>query len=239
MSKRTGGGNSTAAVAYLRVSTAEQAQSGLGLAAQEERVRAYATMAGLDLVAVVRDEGVSGGNPIATRAGGAEVLRLVRTRKVEHVVALKLDRLFRDAADCLTQTRAWDKAGVALHLLDMGGQAINTATAMGRMFLTMAAGFAELEKNLIGERTSSALQVKRARGEKTGGDMPYGYRLDADGVHLVADADEQAVVARVRELSAAGASLRAVCRQLTADDVAPRKGAWHPQKVKNILDRAS
>ena len=166
MAKRNGSENGVAAVAYLRVSTAEQAQSGLGLAAQEERIRAYATMTGLDLVAVVRDEGVSGGNPIATRDGGVEMIRLVRTRKVTHVIALKLDRLFRDAADCLTQTRSWDRAGVALHLLDMGGQAINTATAMGRMFLTMAAGFAELERNLIGERTASALQVKKSRREK-------------------------------------------------------------------------
>ena len=55
-----------------------------------------------------------------------------------------LDRLFRDAEDALRQTKAWDKAGIALHLVDMGGSGMNTASAMGRMFLTLMA--AELER---------------------------------------------------------------------------------------------
>lgn len=44
-----------------------------------------------------------------------------------NVIALKLDRLFRNAADALTLTRQWDKTGIALHLVDVGGQAINLA----------------------------------------------------------------------------------------------------------------
>ena len=76
------------------------------------------------------------------------------TKKVGHIVALKLDRLFRDAADALHQSRAWDKAEIALHLVDMGGQSLNTASAMGRFFLNMMAGVAELERNLIAERTT-------------------------------------------------------------------------------------
>lgn len=67
--------------------------------------------------------------------------------------------------DALNETRPWGRQGVAMHLLDMGGQAINTASAMGRMFLTMTGGFAELERNLIAERTRTALQHKRDKGE--------------------------------------------------------------------------
>ena len=109
------------AVCYIRVSTQEQANTGVSLAAQEERLRAYCTMQGLEVVAVVREEGVSGSKPLGSRPGGAEVLRMVARREVAHVVALKLDRLFRNAADALAQTEAWDKAGVGLHLVDMGG----------------------------------------------------------------------------------------------------------------------
>ena len=58
----------------------------------------------------------------------------------------------------------------------MGGQAIDTSSAMGRMFLTMAAGFAELERNLISERTKTALQHKRKNGHLVGA-VPYGYDL--------------------------------------------------------------
>lgn len=77
------------------------------------------------------------------------------------MVALKLDRRFRDAADALVQTRVWDRAGIALHVVDMGGQSLNTASSMGRMFLTMTAAFAELERNLISERTTWISAVAR------------------------------------------------------------------------------
>lgn len=89
-------------------------------------------------------------------------------------MALKLDRLFRDAEDALHQTKAWDKAGIALHLVDMGGQTLNTATAMGRFFLNMMAGFAELERNLIAERTATALAHKKTH---RGSLQPYSLRL--------------------------------------------------------------
>ena len=78
-----------------------------------------------------------------------ELLALV-ARKAKHVVAMKLDRLFRDAADALNQTKAWDKAGSPLHLVDMGGQTLKRF-GHGAVFPAMMAGFAELERNLIAE----------------------------------------------------------------------------------------
>src|SRR5262245_57091471 len=93
------------AVAYVRVSTEEQAREGVSLDAQEARLRAYCAAAGLELVTLVREEGVSGSIPLAERPGGAELLRHLAEQNVAHVLALKLDRLFRDAADCLSQSR--------------------------------------------------------------------------------------------------------------------------------------
>jgi site-specific DNA recombinase len=153
------------AVGYIRVSTDDQADSGLSLEHQESRIRAYANANGLDLVGIVRDEGVSAGKTFASRRGGAEVLAL----RARHIVALKLDRLFRNTADALTEATSWDKAGVGLHLIDVHGSTVNTKTAMGRMFFTMMAGFAELERGLISERTASAMQTKKARGEAVSG----------------------------------------------------------------------
>ena len=74
------------------------------------------------------------------------------TQGANHIITTKLDRLFRDCEDALKMSRHWDRAGVALHILDMGGQAIDTSTAIGRMFLTMTAGFAEFERNQTSER---------------------------------------------------------------------------------------
>jgi site-specific DNA recombinase len=224
---------SEAAVVYLRVSTQEQAQEGVSLGAQEERIRAYCSMRGLDPVAVVREEGVSAGKPLASRPGGMELLSLIAQGKAEHVVVLKLDRLFRDAEDALRQTRAWDKANVALHLVDMGGQAIDTRSATGRMVLTMMAAFAELERGVIRERTATALRYKKARREVYG-PTPYGY--DRRGAALVEAEEEQAVLGDVRAMREAGLSLRAIARELTARNVPTKRGGtWEAATVARLL----
>ncbi|MFS8544027.1 MAG: recombinase family protein [Limnochordales bacterium] len=222
-----------AAVAYVRVSTAEQASEGVSLDAQEERLRAYCTLQGLELVELIREEGVSASKPLAERPGGKRLLELVEGRRVQHVVALKLDRLFRDAEDALHQTKVWDRAGVALHLVDMGGQTVNTATAMGRFFLSMMAAFAELERNLIAERTQAALSHKKAHREAYA-PTPYGF--DRDGEALVENPAEQRVLMMVRTWRAQGWSLRRIAEELNRRRIPSKKGGrWHASTVRYIL----
>ena len=88
------------AIGYIRCSTHEQVDSGLGLDVQAERIRAYATLKGLD-IDIITDAGVSGGKPLAKREGGQRLLAAIRERKADAVVFLKLDRGFRNAGDCL------------------------------------------------------------------------------------------------------------------------------------------
>lgn len=224
-----------AAVLYCRVSTDEQAEHGVSLAAQEERLRAYCAMRGLDVAELVVDAAVSGGLPLAEREGGARVLAAVKAGQACAVVALKLDRLFRDAADCLNVTKAWDRAGVAMHLVDVGGQAIDTSSTMGRFFLTMMAGVAEMERHLIADRTKMALQHKKSRGERVGS-VPFGSTLAVDGVHLEPCAAEQEVIGLARKLHAEGLSLRKIGAELDARKVLPRTGgAWHPPMIARML----
>jgi len=230
--------NGKLAVAYIRVSTEEQATEGVSLEAQECALRAYCTMRGLELVELVRDAGVSAGKPLVSRAGGRRVLELVKSGAVGSVVALKLDRLFRDCTDCLSVTGRWDKAGVALHLVDLGGQAVDTSTAMGRFFLTVMAGAAELERNMVCERTAAAMAHKKSKGELVGA-VPYGYRLNADGVTLESDAEEQAVIDRVKALRAAGLTLQAITDRLNGDDTPARGKCWHLTTVARLAKRAA
>ena len=223
------------AIAYTRVSTQEQALQGVSLEAQEARLRAYCSLAGLELVEIVREEGVSGGKPLAARPGGARLLEALESGEAVHVVALKLDRLFRDAVDAMGKSKEWDAAGVSLHLVDMGGQAINTGSAMGRFFLTMMAGFAELERNLISERTSAALQHKIAQGEHVGA-PPMGFDM-VEGA-LVENQEELATVKRIKELRAEGYTLRRVAAILTEEGYPTKRGgSWGPATVSNILKR--
>jgi len=181
-------------------------------------------MRGLELAETIDDPGVSAAKPLRVRPGGQRLLDLLRRRKVAGLVAFKLDRLFRNCADCLANVEAWERAGVALHLIDLGGSAVDTSSAAGKFFLTVMAGAAELERNQISERTSSVLQHKAERGEYTGGAPPFGFRLGDDGVQLEPDAQEQRIVARVRELRGLGASLRGIAAQLAVEGFVSRTG---------------
>ncbi len=222
------------AIAYIRVSTDEQVKGGVSLIAQEERLRAYCTMTGLPLAAVIREEGVSGSIPLSQRPGGQELLRLLKDRGAIHIVALKLDRLFRDAEDALRQTRIWDRAGIALHMVDMGGTTVNTASAMGRLFLTMTAAFAELERNLIAERTATALAHKKNHRQAYS-PTPYGF--DRYGSSLQVNTQEQVIIQSIREWRTDGWSLHRIAHELNRKNVKGKNGgSWHASTVKYLLE---
>ena len=222
------------ALGYIRVSTEDQAQEGVSLAAQRERIVAYCSMAGLELVELHADNGISAGKPLHTRNGGQRLLAALEAGEAEHVIALKLDRLFRDTVDCLQTVQEWDRCGVSLHLIDMGGQTLNTGSAMGRFFLTMAAGFAEMERNLTGERTTAALAWKKAQGQKYA-PTPYGYR-EAEGKLLPND-EELAVVARIKNLRGEGVSYHKIADALNLEGVPSKRGGkWYASTV-HYIDR--
>jgi len=223
----------SSAVGYVRVSTEEQATGGVSLAAQEERIGAYCVAAGLDLVELVREEGVSGTKLLAARPAGAQLLGLLGPNRGQHVVALKLDRLFRDAANALEQTRSWDRADVALHLVDMGGQAMNTGSAIGRMILTMMAGFAEFERNSISERTAVAMRHLKAK-RNVYATIPLGFQRLGDD--LVEDRAEMAVVQRIQDLHTFGRNYSQIAAELNAERVPTKRGGrWYPSTVRYLL----
>ena len=221
------------AVAYVRVSTQEQALEGVSLAAQEERIKAYCSLAGLTLTEIVKEKGVSAGIPLADRPGGQTVLELVKKKQVQHIVALKLDRLFRDAIDALTMTRDWDKTGISLHLVDMGGQALNTSSAMGRFFLSMMASFAELEKNLIGERTTIAMKHKKAM-RQVYSPTPFGFERVGNDLRI--NEQEIAIILKVKVWRETGWSLGKIAKELNQRCVPTKQGKrWYASTIRYLL----
>ena len=190
-------------------------------------------MQGLDLVEVIEDAGISGTVPLADRNGGAALIAALVDHQAKHVVSLKLDRLFRDAADALNQTRQWDRDKIALHLIDVGGQSINTSSAMGRMFLTMMAGFAELERNLISERTAAALRHKKQKGEVYSA-LPLGYE-DQDG-QLVPIDEEMVIVSEIRAMRQDGLSLHKIANDLNGRGIIGKRGGkFYASTIRAIL----
>jgi Site-specific recombinases, DNA invertase Pin homologs len=222
------------AVGYVRVSSEEQSKEGVSLDAQEARIRAYATMRGLDLVAIYREEGISAKVPLRSRPEGTQVVDALAKKRARHVIAVKLDRLFRNAADALSQAEAWDKAKCFLHVLDMGGSAIDTASAMGRMFFTMTAAFAEMERNMTSERTKAALTHLKSSGQVYTAVTPLGF--DRDGDKLIENTSEMATVRSIRKMRAEGTSLHRIAATLNEAGAATKLGGrWHAVTIQNVL----
>ena len=235
MAKRTTANDRTAVI-YLRVSTADQAEHGVSLDAQQERLTAYAIANGLEVAGILRESAISGTIPLADRPEGVKLTEMVSSGQVRHVIALKLDRLFRSAVDALSTTAEWDKQGIALHLVDMGGQSLNTGSAMGRMMLTMMAGFAQFERDLTAERTTSALAHKKANNQAY---SPTPYGKNRDGDMLTDNEQEQGIINKMRELRDNGFSLRGIASHLNSNGISSKQGKqWYASSVGYILNHA-
>jgi DNA invertase Pin-like site-specific DNA recombinase len=163
-------------------------------------------------------------------------LDLLAEGKASHIVALRLDRLFRDAADCLATVESWTKRGFVLHLLDVGGNSIDTSSAAGKFMLTILAAVAEMERNLIAERIRNVMSWKR-RNRKVFGHEPYGFARDGDA--LVPVEAEQKTLELIFELRARGYSLHKIARTLEARGIPTKRGGrWAAATVRKLLARA-
>src|SRR6266436_3938308 len=191
------------AISYIRVSSEEQADSGLGLEAQRQRIAAYCTMKGLHLAEVFEDPAISAGKPLASRPAGSRLLAAAKKSKAVVVVA-KLDRLFRSVADAANVIADFDKKGIQLVAIAEGFDMTNP---YGRAMAQMASVFAELERAMIRERTKAAMKVKRGRKERISGHAPYGWDFGPKG-KLVENAKEQKICAWILKLHKQGESLR-------------------------------
>lgn len=195
----------TRAIAYVRVSTDEQATTGVSLDAQEAKLRAYCTALDVALVRVEVDAGLSAST--LNRPALQRALASLRSGEADTLLVVKLDRLTRSVRDLCDLVDRYFR-GERCSLVSLG-ESIDTRSAAGRMVLSMLATVSQWEREAIGERTSAAMAHLAAQGRYCGGGVPYGWRLADDGT-LVEHADEQAVIARARELRAAGHSLRAI-----------------------------
>jgi site-specific DNA recombinase len=207
--------------AYIRVSTDEQADSGLGIEAQITQVNAQAVVKGWPAPTLYIDAGVTGTIDISERPSGARLLEDIHAGLVDAVIVKSLDRIGRRALFILNFI---DDTKDHIQLVS-SKESIDTSTPTGKFLITIMAGIAELERDTISERTKAALE---ARGKTVGirsGQPPYGYRYDGKDVLIV---DEQARIVRlIYTLRHSGLTLRAIAEQVPLSFNA----------VKNVLDR--
>jgi DNA invertase Pin-like site-specific DNA recombinase len=226
------------AIGYCRVSTREQADEGVSLDAQAQRIKDFSLQKNLNLIDCILEEGVSGSMPLKQREGGSKIFDAIQKHNVRMVVATKLDRLFRDALDCLSMVKEWEKLGVKVLLLDMG---VDFSTATGKAFLTNAASFAELERNLISDRTKDGLAQVKREGVKLGG-AGWGWSrvdaMDAKGrFKQKAIKEELEVILKIKNLREGGCTYQHICDILESEQIKTKNGGkWWPMTVKNICE---
>jgi site-specific DNA recombinase len=221
------------AVAYVRVSTEQQATEGVSLEAQQEKINAWCLLNDYQLVSVHVDAGLSG-----KRADNRPELQLALdqvTRVGGVLVVYSLSRLARSTKDTIAISERLEKAGADLVSLS---EKIDTTTAAGRMVFRMLAVLAEFERDQLSERVTMAMDHKRRKSERISGRIPYGFTLAADGVALVAEPTEQNTLATIRQLRDTGASIRSIVAHLNNNQV-PTKGGkpWCVSTVHTLLER--
>jgi DNA invertase Pin-like site-specific DNA recombinase len=114
---------------------------------------------------------------------------------------------------------------------------LDTTTATGKMMFQMLAVLAEFERNLVSERTTMALQHKKSKGERVG-QIPYGSGVADDGVMLVHNDYQQAVITFIKDCKNKGLSIRTTVTELTNKGYKPQGVKWHKTTVARILQSA-
>lgn len=205
-------------IGYVRVSTADQGESGAGLEAQRQAITAKAAERGWELVTIYQD--VASGRSMKRRPELKKALADLKAHRADAIIAAKLDRLSRSMFDFADLVQRSTKQNWAIVLVDIE---IDTSTAMGEAMAGMAVVFAQLERRMIGERTRDALAVKRAQGVRLG--RPRSISPEV----------ERRIVRR-RQV---GKSFQAIADELTAAGIPTPTGreAWSWGTVERVVRR--
>lgn len=223
---------------YIRVSSADQAKDGRSsLQIQTDVIEGMARARGVSKwdVQIYEDAGVSGATKLKFRPAGEQLLKDMKPGDV--VVASKLDRMFRSAADAIDMFEEFKARGVELILYDISHEPVSSG--VGKLIMTILAAVGDMERVRIRERTADGRKAKKAKGGAVG-EVPLGYRKEGEGrtAILVPDEKEQKAKARMLELAAnRRATYRAISKQLADEAFVSRTGKpYSPSVIRaNVL----
>lgn len=224
-------------VGYIRVSTDRQADDGAGLDVQHAALEQWAAAAGHTLIAVHRDEGISGAKDAADRPGLASALAAVEAG-AQALVVPKLDRLARHlTVQEAVLAQVWRHGG-RIFSVDLGEVLQDDPDDPMRTAMRQMVGvFAQLERAMIAARMRAGRRHKAEHGGYAGYGSPRLGQRALDG-ELVVDDQEQAVIGRIVELRREHKSLREIVAALEVEGLRPKRGGrWHPEVVRRTLAR--
>jgi DNA invertase Pin-like site-specific DNA recombinase len=216
------------ATIYTRVSTVGQASEGVSLEAQKARAAVWAEANGYQLGGLYSDAGISG-KRAANRPGLQGALQEVCSGRGNVLIVYSLSRLARSTKDAIAIAERIERAGADLVSLT---ERIDTTSAAGKMVFRMLAVLAEFERDLVSERTTTALRYKASKSERIG-EIPYGYSLADNGVKLTVNVEEQARCHEMRQMKGNGMSWQRIADEMNARGITTKKGrAWTWQTAR-------
>ncbi len=220
--------------AYLRVSTEQQTESGAGLDGQQAACQRYAGTQGQSLTNIFYDKGISGAKGLEHRPGLLDAIAALD--KGDTLIVAKRDRIGRDPLVIAMIEAACKRKGA--RIISAAGEGTEADEPTNILMRRMVDAFSEYERLVIGARTKTALQARKAQGRRTGS-IPYGYRIDSQG-YLEPHKGEQQVIAETKRLQKAGLSLRGIAAELERKGFYTRTDkTFNPNQVKRILDNAA
>jgi DNA invertase Pin-like site-specific DNA recombinase len=215
------------AIGYVRVSTEEQAQDGVSIDAQTEKLRQYAELYDIELVEIRSDAGLSA--KTLSRPGLQSALDALEAGEADALLIYKLDRLTRSVADLGRLIETHFQRHQLLSVTDH----IDTSTANGRLILNVLGSVSQWERETVVERTETALRYLKDQ-RRVYNHVPLGYSA-VDGF-LTPDDEEQLVISEIQGLRSKGRSLRAIADELNARGiVGKRGGVFYASTIKAIL----
>ncbi|MGG3893137.1 recombinase family protein [Geobacillus stearothermophilus] len=215
---------------YVRVSTDEQAKEGFSIPAQRERLRAFCTSQGWEIVQEYIEEGWSAKD--LERPQMQRLLKDIKKGNIDIVLVYRLDRLTRSVLDLYLLLQTFEKYNVAFR---SATEVYDTSTAMGRLFITLVAALAQWERENLAERVKFGIEQMIDEGKKPGGHSPYGYKFDKDFNCTIIE-DEANVVRMIYRMYCDGYGYRSIADRLNELGVKPRIAKeWNHNSVRDIL----
>ena len=226
----------TRAVLYARFSPRPSPDECDSVEKQLERCRAYAKGHGYTVAAEHHDKDLSGGR--ADNRPGLQRAIAAACKLQAVLVVYSLSRLARNTRDAIDLAERLNAAGADLAVIT---ENVNTRSPMGRFIFSLFAALAQLEREQIAERTSSAMLHHQAKGRRmTRPDRcPYGWQPHpVDTGLLIQHAEEQEAISRIRESWQRGGGMREIARMLNRAGNECRGKPWTHSAVRSILRRA-
>ena len=216
----------------MRVSTQRQVEHGKSIENQLKRLRDYCQYNDFQNIIEISDEGVSGKSQ--NRVGFKKMMNLIKNHQVYNVIVYSLSRFGRNTIETIQTMELFNKLGVSLHSLT---ENLDTSSSIGRFFVSVLSSLSQLEREQIGERTKSVLQMKKQKNERVG-QISFGYKLGKNNKIVICE-DEQETLSIIKGLKRKGLTFGKISDRLTElKRVSKKNGTnWSKNQTRILFNK--